>query len=307
MSNSASRFASHKEQDVMYSFRTLMYNAMKYVKRNRFNFDIEVKGMKEDGRTNKVTNVDTDLQKIMLESIQFAYPEFGIIAEEGGGNGFTEPDFVNGKRHWIVIDPIDGTSAFVKTQPTGIAVMLALVEESLNGSIEILLSYIGDPISGELYGFDLTEDKVFRIVDNKVHDLYKDNQKPFSKSYIQLRHNPMKYSEFTRNIINVFRDLRIPSGSIGISMAQLWMGHVKAVILRTRDAVGPWDWIPIAGISMKLGFEHYYIEQDDSGKVAFHKLDFGLVSMKTEKREHELLIIPSQYVNEFMIAAQQFM
>ena len=76
-----------------------------------------------------VTKGDLDVQDFLVAHIQDNYPNDGIIAEES--NVSRPPD--SGDRTWI-IDPIDGTSSFVRGFPTwGIAVGLVDGDQPVSG------------------------------------------------------------------------------------------------------------------------------------------------------------------------------
>jgi len=65
-----------------------------------------------------VTQGDLEVQDYLVAQIQERYPEDGVIAEEAN----VSRDPLSGNRRWI-IDPIDGTSSFVRGFPTwGIAI-----------------------------------------------------------------------------------------------------------------------------------------------------------------------------------------
>ena len=76
-----------------------------------------------------VTQADLEVQAYLIEKIRSMCPEDGIIAEE---EGISVPPS-RGDRTWI-IDPIDGTSSFVRGFPTwGIAVGVAEGDVSSDG------------------------------------------------------------------------------------------------------------------------------------------------------------------------------
>ncbi|MBF0187061.1 MAG: inositol monophosphatase [Magnetococcales bacterium] len=85
-----------------------------------------------------VTNADTEAEQILVQSLSRAYPDYGIIAEEGGSR--TQP----GQHAWV-IDPIDGTTNFVRGIPH-FAITIALV---LDDEIQSALIY--QPVLQELF------------------------------------------------------------------------------------------------------------------------------------------------------------
>jgi len=89
-----------------------------------------------------VTEVDHKAEQAIIEVIQQAYPEHGILAEESGqthGSGDTPNEF-----QWI-IDPLDGTTNFLHGVPQ-FAVSIAFQQK---GRLEAAVIY--DPVSQELF------------------------------------------------------------------------------------------------------------------------------------------------------------
>ena len=58
-----------------------------------------------------VTNADIKTEKILLETLQYYYPNASYITEESG--------IIKGDEETIVIDPIDGTTNFIHGIPIG--------------------------------------------------------------------------------------------------------------------------------------------------------------------------------------------
>lgn len=90
------------------------------------------------GTNDFVTNVDKEAEDAIISTIKASYPDHSFVAEE---SGITEGD---AKFQWI-IDPLDGTTNFIKGIPH-FAVSIAL---KVNGKLE--QAVILDPIRGELF------------------------------------------------------------------------------------------------------------------------------------------------------------
>ncbi|HAS6348860.1 MULTISPECIES: inositol-1-monophosphatase [Vibrio] len=91
------------------------------------------------GTNDFVTNVDKEAETIIIDTIKNSYPEHCIVAEENG--------LINGKDkdvQWI-IDPLDGTTNFVKGLPH-FAVSIAV---RIKGKTEVACVY--DPMLNELF------------------------------------------------------------------------------------------------------------------------------------------------------------
>ena len=94
------------------------------------------------GRNDYVSEVDRQAEAEIIHTIQRAYPQHGILAEESapaGKEAPTEPDYT-----WI-IDPLDGTTNFLHGFPQ-FAVSIALVHK---GVLEQAVVY--DPVANELF------------------------------------------------------------------------------------------------------------------------------------------------------------
>ncbi len=86
-----------------------------------------------------VTSADKRTEKILIDELQKAHPEFGIITEEAG---FINKS--NTKNRWI-IDPIDGTMNFLNGIPQ-FAISIGYEEEG-----EIKCGVIFNPIMNEMF------------------------------------------------------------------------------------------------------------------------------------------------------------
>ena len=101
--------------------------------------EIENLQVSKKGPTDFVTNSDLKVEKIIVDELKKARPNFSFITEENG----TENNKDN-KNTWI-IDPIDGTVNFLHGIPH-FAISIALKS---NG--EIISGLIYDPIKDEMF------------------------------------------------------------------------------------------------------------------------------------------------------------
>ncbi|XOV79384.1 MAG: inositol-1-monophosphatase [Aestuariibacter sp.] len=100
---------------------------------SRDNLEIEAKGLNDF-----VTKVDKDAEQAIISKIQQSFPDHSFVGEEGGlveGN----PDY-----KWI-IDPLDGTTNFVKGIPH-FCVSIALQYKGKTDQ-----GVVFDPLRGELF------------------------------------------------------------------------------------------------------------------------------------------------------------
>ena len=86
-----------------------------------------------------VTSADRRTEKILIEELQKAHPEYGIVTEESGILNQS-----NTKNRWI-IDPIDGTMNFLNGIPQ-FAISVGYEEEG-----EIKCGVIFNPIANEMF------------------------------------------------------------------------------------------------------------------------------------------------------------
>jgi myo-inositol-1(or 4)-monophosphatase len=86
-----------------------------------------------------VTNSDKKVEKILIQELSKARPDYDILSEESG-----EIKNKNKDCRWI-IDPIDGTSNYLHGMPY-FAISLALEKEN-----EIICGIIFDPIKNEIF------------------------------------------------------------------------------------------------------------------------------------------------------------
>ncbi|KAG1174426.1 hypothetical protein G6F35_016659 [Rhizopus arrhizus] len=97
---------------------------------------LEALNVVQKGRMDYASEVDADAEKVIVKELKRAYPEYGIFGEEGGVQGE--------RRQMWVIDPLDGTSNYLRGVPH-YCVSIALVE---NG--EPTDAVIFDPLRNEL-------------------------------------------------------------------------------------------------------------------------------------------------------------
>ncbi len=83
-----------------------------------------------------VTVADKRAEEILRHALAEAFPDFGIIGEEF-------PDHNTSARYVWVIDPIDGTRAFITGRPS-FCTLLGLLEDGVP-----VLGFIDQPITGE--------------------------------------------------------------------------------------------------------------------------------------------------------------
>lgn len=86
-----------------------------------------------------VTNADHAANDILLGGLRRAFPDHGILSEETGREGPADAEFL-----WLV-DPLDGTRAFIKGIP-GFSVMVGLLQAG-----NPVLGVVYDPLNQRLF------------------------------------------------------------------------------------------------------------------------------------------------------------
>ncbi len=103
----------------------------------RFHFE-KLTRIHKKGRTDLVTEADTDSEKRIIHTIRTAFPEHAILAEESGMNDGS-PEF-----QWY-IDPLDGTTNFANGLP------LCCVSIAFSQRGDIRFGIVLSPFTDELF------------------------------------------------------------------------------------------------------------------------------------------------------------
>jgi myo-inositol-1(or 4)-monophosphatase len=90
-------------------------------------------------RADFVTEVDRTSERAIVELLRAAYPDHGVLGEEGGASG------PSGAEHVWVIDPLDGTTNFIRGIPF-FAVAVGLERRGVPVAAAIV-----DPLRGETW------------------------------------------------------------------------------------------------------------------------------------------------------------
>ncbi len=101
--------------------------------------EIEKLQVSKKGPKDFVTNADVKVEKIILEELKKARPNYSILSEENGS------EYNKDKNNTWIIDPIDGTINFLHGIPH-FAISIALKSNN-----EIVSGLIFDPIKNEMF------------------------------------------------------------------------------------------------------------------------------------------------------------
>ncbi|QJR82901.1 inositol-1-monophosphatase [Alteromonas pelagimontana] len=178
------------------------------------------------GANDFVTQIDKEAEKAIINKIQQSYPDHSFLGEESGETAGSDTEY-----QWI-IDPLDGTTNFVKGIPH-FAVSIALLHK---GRIE--QGVVFDPIRGELFtasrgqGAQLNG---YRIRTSKPKDL----QETILATGLPFK-NKARFGEYALSLNKIFQecgDIR-RAGSAALDLAYVAAGRHDGYWER---GVKPWD------------------------------------------------------------------
>jgi myo-inositol-1(or 4)-monophosphatase len=107
---------------------------------NRASMDVSTLKVTVKQQSDFVTEVDQNAEAAIIDILQHAYPQYGILAEESGLAG-TNPD---AEFQWI-IDPLDGTTNFIHGVPQ-YAISIGLAQRGV-----MMSAVVYDPNRNELF------------------------------------------------------------------------------------------------------------------------------------------------------------
>ncbi len=183
-------------------------------------------GTESKGSNDYVTKIDKDAEQAIIQKIQQSYPDHSFMGEESGEIEGADKDF-----QWI-IDPLDGTTNFVKGIPH-FAVSIALLYK---GRLDQAVVF--DPIRGELFtasrgkGAQLNG---YRIRASKSKDL----QETVLATGLPFK-DKSRFGEYALSLNKIFHecgDIR-RAGSAALDMAYVAAGRHDGY---WEKGIRPWD------------------------------------------------------------------
>lgn len=167
----------------------------------------------EKSPNNFVSNADMATEAAAIAAIRKAYPDHRIISEESGESGNADSEY-----RWV-IDPIDGTTNFIKGLPH-FAISLAVFK---NGKLEAGLVY--NPVSDEM--FAAARGQGATLNDRKIRASQALADNAIIATGIPFK-TPDLHSQTVNNLKNVltaFPDIR-RSGSAALDLCYVACGRV---------------------------------------------------------------------------------
>src|SRR5262249_16949173 len=126
--------------------KELVHRAMTIIPNEPQDFDATAKQCHSGNMDDVFTSADTKAQEVYIRSLRECFPDYAIVAEEGGTVPLAAGPVRSGA--FFTVDPLDGTKAFIRRQSHGVGTMVALVEQG-----QVVSAYIGDINTHEIYGY----------------------------------------------------------------------------------------------------------------------------------------------------------
>ncbi|WP_416825217.1 inositol monophosphatase family protein [Ectobacillus polymachus] len=201
-------------------------------------------------RRDLVTNIDKKVQDFLIQKITNDYPTHTIVGEESPEISISE-----NREHVWVIDPIDGTTNFVKQQD----------------HFCILIAYYENDIGKLGYMFDVMNDNLYYAIENK--GAYVNGEKLPAPEEISLQEGLISIDvrhwygkEAFRRLAEESFDIRY-FGCGGIDCIHVMTGKFAA-FATTKS--GPWDLAAQLVFAKELGLKASRFDGSE-----LHYLDYG--------------------------------
>ena len=176
------------------------------------------------GRSDIVTDVDVEVEKLVLNRVKYEYPDFSVLAEE------SSPIKTSSEFTWV-IDPIDGTRNFAQ----GIPHFCVIVALAKGADVEVGVIY--DPIKEDLFtaqkgmGAFLNGEPIYITSKTKISDCLLG----FDLGYVDQKAGTA--IDMIRYLWPGFQSMRL-MGSAGLGMAYASAGRID---LYFHHSLSPWD------------------------------------------------------------------
>lgn len=160
----------------------------------------------------QVTDMDVRIERALRDALHESYPQFGFQGEESG------KAYSDGQPYWVV-DPIDGTSSFIRGLP-GSTIMAAFVQDDI-------------PIVSIIY--DFVQDVLFEAYRNggafrdgvQIHT----HARAIEESAVYLQNPRMLCSPEVKEVVSAGVDVYRPFGASGNTYTLVAMGKIDGYLL----------------------------------------------------------------------------
>ena len=234
--------------------------------------EIENLQVSSKGPGDFVTSADKRTEKIIIQELQKAHPDYGIITEE-----YKIINKANTDNRWIV-DPIDGTMNFLNGVPQ-FAISIGYEEKN-----EIKCGVIFDPIKNEM--FYAEKGKGAYLNDSRIRV---SNKKKLKDSLLVTggpKHSSKIKEEIFSEFIKVSKSVLSPIrkfGSAALDIAYVASGRYDGYWHRE---INYWD---IAAGIILVKESGGFVESLNSGSFSEKKIDIIATNSKIHKQLNNLL------------------
>jgi myo-inositol-1(or 4)-monophosphatase len=177
------------------------------------------------GPADLVTEMDRQAQDLIAGMLQEAFPSYGLLGEEGGGQ------FISNNPRWLV-DPLDGTTNYARGYPC-FAVSIALERED-----EIVLGVVYNPILDELFvaeqgaGASLNGNPIHVSATNDLGESLLASGFPYN-AWTSQADNGQEWHRFIKRVLSLRSD-----GSAALDLCHVAVGRIDGF---WELELGPWD------------------------------------------------------------------
>lgn len=241
-----------------------------------------------------VTVVDKAIEDYLMEQISKNFPDDAMLGEEHYDPSPTLPDqspkakMADLRRLWV-LDPIDGTTNFVK-QADNYCTLIAFFDKGVP-----YLSYIFLPPTGELFYAIRGQGAFHRTWAGLAteEDYKKLSDRPFTEEKLlpvedmdlreslisfDLRRLYRYYPGFVDHLITEAFEIR-RQGSSGVDGVKVIRGHYKAFMSYSG---GPWDFAPHFLFAEELGLVLCQLDGSPLDLDSYHNFFFGTPKVFTD-------------------------
>jgi len=197
----------------------------------------EIRIDSKSGKANFVTEYDEKVQESLKEELKKAFPEALFIGEEG------EQEKYSGKGMCFIVDPIDGTTNFIKDYKTS-CVSIGLINDGKRTAAVVYNPYLDEMFTAECGNGAFLNEKPIHV-----------SKEPLSNGIVLVGTAPY-YTELQdetfilmRKYFNNALDIR-RSGSAAIDLCSIAAGRAE---LYFELKIQPWDFAAGALIVEEAG------------------------------------------------------
>ncbi len=172
--------------------------------------------IKQDG--SKVTKAEKEIQRVILEKLTSRFSDFGFIAEEilEGQAALKFNENINSPYKWV-IDPIDGSSNFIKKDKNFFGTAIALMyENDFIATVFYAPEYEIDGKQGIFIVASELEDSVYLNGKKVFIDLTKEDLK--NREVLLDNYPPLNHKEIKLNTKNFKENYSIKSSSLCLTL-----------------------------------------------------------------------------------------